>query len=119
LNCTQDERRRCAAGSPARGVRVVEMDALQFSLPGRPFRVVANPPFAIAVTLLRRLTTRQSRMYLAHLVLTRPVAVRIASQPPAGYLAETGLRIPSRAFEPPPPKDAAVLMLRCRPSRRR
>ena len=100
-------------------VRVVEMDALRFSLPGRPFRVVANPPFAITVVLLRRLTASQSWMYRADLVLTRPVAVRMASRPPAGYLGATGLRIPQRAFEPPPPKDAAVLVLRRRPGRRR
>jgi 23S rRNA (adenine-N6)-dimethyltransferase len=100
-------------------VWVVEMDALRFSLPGRPFRVVANPPFAITIALIRRLTARRSWMYRADLVLTRPVAVRIASRPPGGYLAETGLAIPARAFEPPPPKDAAVLVLRRRPGRRR
>jgi 23S rRNA (adenine-N6)-dimethyltransferase len=99
-------------------VWVVEMDALRFSLPGRPFRVVANPPFAITIALIRRLTARRSWMYRADLVLTRPVAVRIASRPPGGYLAETGLAIPARAVEPPPPKDAAVLVLRRRPGRR-
>jgi 23S rRNA (adenine-N6)-dimethyltransferase len=100
------------------GVRVVEIDALCFSLPGRPFRVVANPPFAITVALLRRLTAKPSRMYRADLVLPRAVARRIASRPPAGFVAATGLSIPRQAFAPPPPKDAAVLVLRRRPGRR-
>ena len=35
------------------GITVLEADATEIRLPGRPYRVVANPPYGISADLLR------------------------------------------------------------------
>lgn len=104
-------------------VTVVQADAAgDLRLPHRPFRVVANPPFGISSPLLRALLRPGSRMTGADLVLQRAVVTRWTSPqaPGAGrwqrrYRSELGLRLPRRAFIPPPRVDTAVLVIR--PSR--
>jgi 23S rRNA (adenine-N6)-dimethyltransferase len=115
-----DERVRCLreryAGDP---VTVVQTDASDLRLPRRPFRVVANPPFTITTSLIRRLTSKGSRLVRADLVVPRHVAARwtagrgIGS---AGYDA-TMRGLPRRALRPRPPNDVAVLTLRRAPRR--
>ena len=85
--------------------KIVRADAADLYLPRRPFRVVANPPFNVSSALLRRLTTRGSRLVAADLVLQRAVAKK--------WAAGATLRpLPRSAFAPRPPVDAAVLVIR-------
>jgi len=105
-------RERVAA---ATGVRVLEADVTRLRLPSRPFRVVANPPYAVRAQLVRRLLARDSRMYAADLVLDRRVVRQIvARRHPRAWNATRGLTVPRGGFVPPPPVDAAVLVLRRR-----
>jgi 23S rRNA (adenine-N6)-dimethyltransferase len=104
------------AGRP---VKVVRADAADLCLPRRPFTVVANPPFAATTALLRRLTSRGSRLERAALVVPSWAAARWASGRGAGgsaarraFTCSLGPRVPVRAFRPPPPADARVLLLR-------
>lgn len=110
--------RRRYAGQP---VSVVEADILEFPLPGRPFRVVANPPYAVGTAVVRRLTHPRSQLVRADLVVPRWMAQRHVAQPPRGFSAEVGQHVPASAFEPAPRSDSAVLILRRarRPGRRR
>jgi 23S rRNA (adenine-N6)-dimethyltransferase len=104
-----------------RSVIVVQTDASELRLPRRPYSVVANPPFAVTAALLRRLLQPGSRLVGAHLVLQEQAARRWASAaaPGAGrwtrsFNATVGMRVPRRAFRPPPAVDARVLRLtRC------
>lgn len=96
------------------GIAVVEADAASFRLPGRPFRVVANPPYAISSPLLRTLLAPGSRLVAADLVLQRAVVRRYASGAARGFSLTTGLALPRRAFLPPPQVDSAVLVVRRR-----
>ncbi|MFN2503667.1 MAG: rRNA adenine N-6-methyltransferase family protein [Acidimicrobiales bacterium] len=103
-----------------RAVIVVEADAADLRLPRRPFRVVANPPYAITSPLLRRLLQPGSRLLAADLVLQRQAAQRWASPSAPGYRrwsqrfeAQLGLRIPRSAFQPRARVDHAVLRIRC------
>ena len=50
-------------------VKVVRADASELRLPKPPFRVVANPPFSITVSLLRRLVAPGSRLVRADLIV--------------------------------------------------
>nr|WP_114906955.1 rRNA adenine N-6-methyltransferase family protein [Ornithinimicrobium murale] len=93
-------------------VTVVEADILQVPLPGRPFRVVANPPYAVCAALLRRLTDHRSHLTRADLVVPRWMARRYQASPPLGFSAEVGLHVPAGAFDPAPRSDSAVLTLR-------
>jgi 23S rRNA (adenine-N6)-dimethyltransferase len=77
-------------------VTVVQADVADLRLPRRPFRVVANPPFALTTAVLRRLLGRGSRMASADLVLPRHVVARWS------------------AGRAPPPGDAALLQIRRR-----
>lgn len=97
-------------------VRVVRADATDLRLPRRPFRVVANPPFAARAALLRRLLMPGAAMYAADLVLQRPVVQQIvaAQQASREWTVRRGLAVPRGAFRPPPPVDAAVLVVRRR-----
>jgi 23S rRNA (adenine-N6)-dimethyltransferase len=102
-------------------VTVVRADASDLRLPRRPFHVVANPPFGATSQLLRRLLAPGSRLIGMHVVLQRAAAHRWADGrgPGAGrwlgtYEARVGRTIPRRAFVPPPPVDAAVLVMRRR-----
>jgi 23S rRNA (adenine-N6)-dimethyltransferase len=61
------------------GITVVHADAASVPLPGRPFRVVANPPYGISSSLLRTLLAPGSRLVAADLVLQRAVARKYAS----------------------------------------
>jgi 23S rRNA (adenine-N6)-dimethyltransferase len=97
------------AGAP---VTVVRADALAIHLPARPFRVVANPPFAITAALLRLLLEPGTRLLRADLVLQRAVVRRYAAAPPhwcRRWHTAAGLALPRRAFRPPPTVDSAVL----------
>jgi 23S rRNA (adenine-N6)-dimethyltransferase len=100
------------AGLP---VGVLEVTAEELRLPGRPFRVVANPPFAISTAVVRRLLAPHSRLVAADLVLQRAAVRRFVEN--GGRwgrqwsLAE-GARVPRRAFQPPPDVDAEVLVVR-------
>ncbi len=102
-------------------VTVISVDAADLRLPRRPFRVVANPPFAVTTALLRRLVGPGSRLSSAHLVVPAHVARRWASgrAPGAGrwtvdFDAKVGATVPSGAFRPPATCPTALLALRRR-----
>ena len=102
------------AGAP---VRVVQADAADLHLPRRPFRVVANPPFAITTALLRHLLSPASRLHSAHLVVPAHVAGRWSAgrAPRAGaWEISTGEPLPRTAFHPPAPSSVALLVVRRR-----
>lgn len=100
-------------------VTVVRADARDLRLPRRPFRVVANPPFAVLKPLLARLLAPGSRLTDAVLVVPRHVA-RQWTGPDAPARARwskeftliRGRSIPPHAFHPPPPKGAVTLVIR-------
>lgn len=96
------------------GVRVVHADAAELRLPGRPFRVVANPPFSMTSELLRLLLARDSKLTAADLVLQRAVVRKYVNGGTAArrFTPAAGLTLPRRAFRPQPRVDCAVLTLR-------
>ncbi|MFY9774035.1 MAG: rRNA adenine N-6-methyltransferase family protein [Trebonia sp.] len=98
------------------GVTVVCADAAELRLPGRPFRVVASPPFSITAELLRLLLARDSKLTAADLVLQRAVVRKYVSggAPARRFVPGTGLAVPRHAFRPRPQVDCAVLTLRRR-----
>ncbi|MEX0666650.1 MAG: rRNA adenine N-6-methyltransferase family protein [Acidimicrobiia bacterium] len=57
-------------------VKVIQVNAVDLRLPRRPFRVVANPPFAISTALIKRLLSAGSQLQQADLVVPRHVAHR-------------------------------------------
>jgi 23S rRNA (adenine-N6)-dimethyltransferase len=82
--------------------RVVCDDALRIPLPHRPFRVVANLPFAITTAMVRRLASSR-HLVRADLIVARGFALK-SGLPVARWL--------SRAeFTPPPSTDCAVVVL--------
>jgi 23S rRNA (adenine-N6)-dimethyltransferase len=99
-------------------VRVVRADAADLRLPRQPFRVVANPPFGITTALLRRLLSPGSRLVRADVVVPRYAAYRwAAGRGPgaarwgASFDLSVVAEVPARAFKPPPPGQAAVLVI--------
>ena len=96
------------------GITVVQADAASIRLPGRPFRVVANPPYGISASLLGTLLAPGSRLVAADLVLQRAVVRKSASDAARRFSLTAGLTLPRRAFLPPPRVDSAVLVVRRR-----
>ncbi len=97
-------------------VRVVEMDARDFRYPRRVVRVVANPPFGIASSLIRS-ALEQTGVIALDLVLPRSVALRWSDGRPRAarrFQGRLGSVVPRRAFSPAPRVDCAVLHLRRR-----
>ena len=100
-------------------VVVVETDADDLRLPRRPFRVVANPPFALTTALLKRILQRGSALVTADVVVPRHVARRWTQANAPGahrwqqvYVPSTGLTLPAPAFRPPATQPAQVLRIR-------
>jgi 23S rRNA (adenine-N6)-dimethyltransferase len=100
---------------------VVHADAASLKLPGRPFRVVASPPYGITASLLGLLLEPGSRLVAADLVLQRAVVRKYASGHGHAAARRTrtfnmtaGLALPRRAFRPPPQVDSSVLVIRRR-----
>jgi 23S rRNA (adenine-N6)-dimethyltransferase len=94
---------------------VVHADAAGLRLPGRPFRVVASPPYSITAGLLEELLAPGTRLVAADLVLQRAVVRKYAAgSGRRGYCMTAGLALPRRAFDPPPRVDSAVLVIRRR-----
>jgi 23S rRNA (adenine-N6)-dimethyltransferase len=96
------------------GITVVHADAASIRLPGRPFRVVASPPYGISSGLLRTLLAPGSRLVAADLVLQHAVVRKYASGTVRRFSLTAGLTLPRRAFVPPPHVDSAVLVVRRR-----
>jgi 23S rRNA (adenine-N6)-dimethyltransferase len=99
-------------------VTVVRADAADLRLPRRPFRVVANPPFALTTQVVRRLVAPGSRLIRADLVVQHAAARRWTAgrAPGAGrwvcdYAVTTGRRIPRGAFSPRPRVDCTTLVV--------
>jgi 23S rRNA (adenine-N6)-dimethyltransferase len=108
-----DKLRRRFTDAP---VKVVRVDAADLRLPSRPFRVVSSPPYGISTALLKRLLAPGSRLVSADLVLQRQVVNRwVDGRAPGAarwsryYDASIGIRLPRKAFTPPPQVDSAVL----------
>lgn len=102
-------------------VTVVRADGADLRLPRRPFRVVANPPFAITVALLRRLTAPGSRLIRADIIVPWHVADRWVWGTPPGagrwrkeFECSIGRPIPRSAFSPPPPSGVSILVIQRR-----
>lgn len=98
-------------------VKVITVDAVDLRLPRRPFRVVANPPFAITTGLLKRLTSPGSRLVRGDVIVPTFMAERWTTGPAPGarrwrssYAATVTARVPSRCFTPPGP-PASVLTI--------
>ena len=110
--------RRTFAG---KHITVVAADASDLWLPRRPFRVVANPPFAISMALLRRLVSPASRLVRADVVVPWHIAHRwVSDRAPgahrwrASFSADFGRRLPRHALSPPAPNGVAILVIRRR-----
>ena len=99
------------------GITVVQADATSLRLPGRPFRVVANPPYGISSSLLRLLLAPGSRLVAADLVLQRAVVRKYTAGAARRFYLTPGLTLPRRAFLPSPRVDSAVLVIRRRRAR--
>jgi len=100
-------------------VEVREADATTIALPDEPFAVVANLPFAVGTTILRRLLgdPRVPLTQLDAIVEWGLAAKRTAVWPStllgctwgAWYELELVRRVPRACFAPPPRVDAAVI----------
>ncbi|HUF31630.1 MAG TPA: rRNA adenine N-6-methyltransferase family protein, partial [Acidimicrobiales bacterium] len=100
-------------------VVVIRADATDLRLPNRPFKVVANPPFGAATALLRRLTGPRSALEAASIVLPAWAAARWTAGRGVGGMTSKRLfeirhlgHVPRHAFRPPPPADAARILIR-------
>nr|WP_208115621.1 rRNA adenine N-6-methyltransferase family protein [Labedaea rhizosphaerae] len=92
---------------------VVEADARTLRLPGRPFRVVASPPYGISSELRRVLLAPRSQLVAADLVLQRAFVHRqVAQARGRRFAVRAGLSLPRHAFAPPPRVDSAILVVR-------
>jgi 23S rRNA (adenine-N6)-dimethyltransferase len=100
------------------GVVVVQADAADLRLPRRPFRVVANPPFAITTPLLRRLLVRGNCLMTADLVLGRQAAVRWSRRSTPHFELSVAHNVARSAFIPRPAVDISVLHIERRHSPR-
>ncbi len=100
--------RAARESTPARRVAVVELDLRDFTFPGRPYRVVANPPYAGVNALVRRLLADR-HLLSADLVVAEGAARGLLRQSPRIRLGE---RLPRHAFVNPPPGSARVLRIR-------
>jgi 23S rRNA (adenine-N6)-dimethyltransferase len=96
------------------GTTVLELDAGSLRLPGRPFRVVANPPYSITASLLRQLLASPSGLTSACLVLQRAAVRKHAASRRRGFRLSEGLSLPRSAFTPQPRVDSAVLVVKRR-----
>ena len=106
-------------------VQVVAGDALRQTLPGEPFRVVANLPFARTTAMLRRLLDVPSvPLARADVIVEWGVACKRAALWPSNFLnvwwgvryeLAVVRRLPARCFEPSPGVDAGVLRIVRRP----
>jgi 23S rRNA (adenine-N6)-dimethyltransferase len=96
---------------PRSSVIVVQANAADLRLPRRPFRVVANPPFAVTSPLLRRLLTPGGRLVRADLVIGRAAALRWTSRHAPAFDVRIAHGISRSAFIPRPPVDAVVLRI--------
>jgi 23S rRNA (adenine-N6)-dimethyltransferase len=97
-------------------VTVVDRDIGTLRFPHRPFRVVANLPFAITSITLRRLLDPRHGLTRADLVVQRGAAVAWASEPrrrtPLArrhFDLRLGPTVRAARFVPAPSVDAAVL----------
>jgi 23S rRNA (adenine-N6)-dimethyltransferase len=100
------------AGLP---VSVLEITAEELRLPTRPFRVVASPPFAISTAVVRTLLASHSQLVSADLVLQRAAVRRLVldgARWGRRWSVAEGVRVPRKAFQPPPQVDAEVLIVR-------
>lgn len=93
-------------------VAVVQRDLRAFSLPGRPFRVVANPPYDGVNALVRRLLA-DPHLLSADLVVADGAARGLIARHRDARLS-LGRVLPRGAFDSPPPGVARVLLLRRR-----
>jgi 23S rRNA (adenine-N6)-dimethyltransferase len=93
-------------------VRVVCADAADLRLPGRPFKVVANPPFAISASVVRRLTSRRSRLVGGALVLPDWSVARWCRASSGRFVLSPGPSVPRGAFSPPAPSSVRTLVIR-------
>lgn len=99
-------------------VTVVRTDASDLRLPRRPFRVVANPPFGITTSVMRRLLGPGSRLVRADLVVPRHAAQRWTDPRAPGFhrwhhvfTTRIGVDVPRAAFRPRPPGATVVLRI--------
>jgi 23S rRNA (adenine-N6)-dimethyltransferase len=97
---------------------VIEGDALHVELPRESFRVVANLPFAIGTSVLRRLLRPEAALMSADVVVDWRLAVKRAAVWPSTRLGvewsawfelAVARRLPRCCFAPPPSVDAGVL----------
>jgi 23S rRNA (adenine-N6)-dimethyltransferase len=94
------------------GVTVVAADVRSLRWPGRPFRVVANPPWSAAEEIRAGLL-RAPRLIRADLVLPRWLVHRWAGTSPR---IGVGPSVRAEAFQPPARTGAAVAVIAGRAS---
>lgn len=105
----------------AQPVTVVSADVTRLRWPRFPFKVVANPPYAVTNAVLRQLLSSHNRVLAADVVLPRRVVRQVvdgrlsaARRNRHEFTVERGMTVPRMAFRPPPTVDSAVLVIRRR-----
>lgn len=110
---------RAVRGRGLAHVTVVCCDALHYTMPRQPFRVLGSLPFGATTALLRHLLDdHRSGLRRADLLVQWEVARKRAAVPPSTMLSvgwapwwsfTMGRRFPADSFRPVPSVDGAVL----------
>ncbi len=93
-------------------VALLELDLAAFTLPGRPYRVVANPPYAGVNALVRRLLADRHLMSADLVVAEGAARGLLRRSGPTSHQLTVGPRLPRSAFVAPPPGPARLLRIR-------
>ena len=103
------------------GIRVLQRDFLDVTLPHEPFRVVGSLPFGRTTDILRRLLDDpSSALTRADVVVQWEVALKRAASPPTSLLStawapwwdvQLTRRVAATSFRPVPRVDAGVLAI--------
>lgn len=106
----------------AKNLEILNQDALRFTPPSTPYKVVANIPYNITSPLLNHFLQNQNKPRSLTLLVQKEVAEKICAQEPdmtilslqIGLFGETKYvkTVPARHFHPSPKVDSAIIFIK-------
>jgi len=107
-------------------IKIIEKDIFDLTLPDTPYKIFANPPFAIVSDILRTLNRAKHRPATIYFILQKQLAKKLIQNPDfnsalgielaVNYTAKIRLPLHKTDFTPPPAVDTVFVEFKHRES---